>query len=193
MKFKIFKIETITSTNDAAVNLIKKNENSGLVYAKNQTRGRGTRGKKWISNKGNLFVTLFFPLEKNFPSFSEFSIINPVIISEEIIKYYANKKVTLKFPNDIFLNGKKICGILQEIITFNNINYLIIGIGMNVISNPEIINKYKATNLLTETKKRIHIKIIIDKIISSYENFFINLKSYNFKSFKKKADSLASN
>ena len=64
---------------------------------------------------------------------------------------------------------------------------------MNVISNPEIINKYKATNLLTETKKRIHIKIIIDKIISSYENFFINLKSYNFKSFKKKADSLASN
>ena len=193
MKFKIFKIETITSTNDAAVNLIKKNENSGLVYAKNQTRGRGTRGKKWISNKGNLFVTLFFPLEKNFPSFSEFSIINPVIISEEIIKYYANKKVTLKFPNDIFLNGKKICGILQEIITFNNINYLIIGIGMNVISNPEIINKYEATNLLTETKKRIHIKIIIDKIISSYENFFINLKSYNFKSFKKKADSLASN
>ena len=193
MKFKIFKIETITSTNDAAVNLIKKNENSGLVYAKNQTRGRGTRGKKWISNKGNLFVTLFFPLEKNFPSFSEFSIINPVIISEEIIKYYANKKVTLKFPNDIFLNGKKICGILQEIITFNNINYLIIGIGMNVISNPEIINKYEATNLLTETKKRIHIKILIDKIISSYENFFINLKSYNFKSFKKKADSLASN
>ena len=193
MKFKIFKIETITSTNDAAVNLIKKNENSGLVYAKNQTRGRGTRGKKWISNKGNLFVTLFFPLEKNFPSFSEFSIINPVIISEEIIKYYANKKVTLKFPNDIFLNGKKICGILQEIITFNNINYLIIGIGMNVISNPEIINKYEATNLLTETKKRIHIKIIIDKIISSYENFFINLKSFNFKSFKKKADSLASN
>ena len=193
MKFETFKLEMVTSTSDAAVNLIKRKKKSGLVYADTQTHGRGTHGKKWISDKGNLFASIFFPLKKNFPPFSEFSIINPVIISEVIIKYCKSNNITLKFPNVIFLNGKKICGILQEIITFNNINYLIIGIGMNVISNPKIFNKYEATNILKETQKKADIKILIEKIISSYEFFFINLKYYNFISFKKKADYLASN
>ena len=193
MKFEIFKLEMATSRSDAAVDLIKSKKKSGLVYADTQTHGRGTHGKKWISDKGNLFASIFFPLKKNFPPFSEFSIINPVIISEVIIKYCKSNNITLKFPNDIFLNGKKICGILQEIITFNNINYLIIGIGMNVISNPKIFNKYEATNILKETQKKADIKNLIEKIISSYEIFFINLKYYNFISFKKKADYLASN
>ena len=194
MKLETFKLERVTSTNDAVIDLIKKNNKStGLVYANVQTLGRGTRGRKWISDEGNLFASLFFPLEKNLPSFAEFSVINPVIISEVITNICEAKNITLKFPNDIFLNGKKICGILQEIITLNNINYLIVGIGMNIISNPKITNSYEATNILKETKKKVDIKNLIEKITYSYEYFFMNLKSYNFISFKKKADSMAFN
>jgi len=194
MKLETFKLERVTSTNDAVIDLIKKNnKSSGLVYANVQTLGRGTRGRKWISDEGNLFASLFFPLENKFPSFAEFSVINPVIISEVITNICEAKNITLKFPNDIFLNGKKICGILQEIITLNNINYLIVGIGMNIISNPKITNSYEATNILKETKKKVDIKNMIEKITHSYEYFFMNLKSYNFISFKKKADSMAFN
>ena len=88
---------------------------------------------------------------------------------------------------------KKICGILQELIVSNSRKFLIIGIGVNIVSNPEIKNNYQATNILLQTEKKPKIKEIIDLIISSYEKFFIDLNSYNYEHFKKKADLMALN
>jgi len=187
MKFEIFKFENVTSTNDIAINLIKKEQKeTGCVYAETQTKGRGTHGKEWISDKGNLFGSMFFPLKNNYPPFNEFSTINPLIISDVIKHFCERENINLKFPNDIFVNGKKICGILQELIVSNNRKFLIIGIGVNIISNPEINDEYQTTNILLETQKRPMIKEMIDLIISSYEKFFINLNSYNYKHLKKK-------
>ena len=135
----------------------------------------------------------FFSIKKNYPPFNEFSIINPVIISGVIEHFCEKKKISFKWPNDVFLNGKKICGILQELITLNSKKFLIIGIGVNVISNPNINNKYQATNILLETRKKPSIKKIINLIILSYEKFFFNLNSYNYKDFKKKAEMMVSN
>jgi BirA family biotin operon repressor/biotin-[acetyl-CoA-carboxylase] ligase len=194
MKIETFKFKSVTSTNDVAINLIKeKKKKIGCIYADIQTRGRGTRGRKWVSAHGNLFGSIFFPLRKNYPPFNEFSIINSVIISSVIEHFCEKKKISFKWPNDVFLNGKKICGILQELITLNSKKFLIIGIGVNVISNPNINNKYQATNILLETRKKPSIKKIINLIISSYEKFFFNLNSYNYKDFKKRAEMMVSN
>ena len=194
MKFKIFHFESVTSTNDMAMKLIKKNKKiSGCVYAKKQTKGKGTRGKKWISEIGNLFSTFFFPLKKKYPTFSEFSLINPIIVSNVINKFCKNKTISFKWPNDILLNKRKICGILQEVITVNKKKFLIIGIGINIISNPVIKNKYKATNIFLETKKNPTTKELINLLIISYEDFFKNLDSYNFKNFKRKTELMAIN
>jgi len=191
MKFEIFKFDRATSTNDVAISLIKnKQKKVGCVYVDIQTKGRGTHGREWVSQKGNLFASIFFSLEKNYPPFNEFSIINPIIISN-VIKHFCNKNIKLKFPNDIFVNGKKICGILQEVITSKDKNFLIIGIGINIVSNPDINKDYKATNLLLETKKKRDIKDLITYIIFSYEKFFIDLNLYNYENFKKKAESMA--
>ena len=173
--------------------ITKERKNSGCVYAEEQTKGRGTKGKKWISNKGNLFSSIFFPLNKNYPPFNEFSIINPILISEVIKKFCEGKKITLKFPNDLFLNGKKICGILQELITSDNRKFLIVGIGLNIVTNPDIKKKYEATNILFETKRKPEINEIINLIISSYENFFFDIDSYDYINFKKKADLMTIN
>ena len=188
MKFEIFKFENVTSTNDIAINLIKNEQKeTGCVYADIQTKGRGTHGREWISGKGNLFGSIFFPLKNSYPPFSEFSTISPLIISD-VLKHFCKKKnINLKFPNDIFVNEKKICGILQELIVLNRRKFLIIGIGVNIVSNPDINNKYQATNILLETQKKPKINEIIELIVSSYENFFINLDSYNYEDFKKKA------
>ena len=193
MKFEIFKFESVTSTNDAAINLIKEEKKEiGCIYADTQTKGRGTRGKEWISTQGNLFGSIFFPLKKNYPPFNEFSIINPVIISSVIEHFCERKNISFKWPNDVFVNGKKICGILQELITLNSKKFLVIGIGVNIISNPNINTKYQTTNILSETKKKPSIKEIVNLIISSYEKFFINLHSYNYTDFKKKAELMVS-
>ena len=192
MRFEIFRFPSVSSTNDVAISLIKKEKkNLGCVYAETQTKGRGTYGKKWISNKGNLFISIFFHLKENYPPFNEFSVISPLIVSEAIKHFCKDKTVSLKFPNDVFLNGKKICGILQETITFNKKKFLIIGIGMNVVSNPKIIDLYEATNILFETKKKINIKTIIDLIIISYEKFFKVLNLYKYENYKNKAESMS--
>ena len=194
MKFEVFKFESVTSTNDVAINLIKEEQKEiGCVYADIQTKGRGTHGRKWVSDKGNFFGSIFFPLKNNYPPFNEFSIINSIIISGVIKHFCKNGNINLKFPNDVLVNGKKICGILQELIIANNKNFLIIGIGVNIVSSPNINNKYQATNILFQTKKIPKIKEIIDLIITSYEKFFVDLNSYNYVNFKKKADLMALN
>ena len=192
MKFEIFEYRKVESTNDTAISLIKNyNKKKGCVFAANQTSARGTKGRKWISEEGNFFGSIFFQLKDKYPSFSEFSVINSIIIANVIAHFCIDKKINLKFPNDIFVDKKKICGILQEVITSNNIKFLIIGIGLNIISSPKIEQSYEATNLLYEVKKNPSIKEMINLIVSEYENFFINIDSYDYKYYKKKAESMA--
>ena len=88
MKLKIFKFKKVISTNNTAISLIKnKRKKSGCVFSKLQTKGRGTQGKRWLSYKGNLFVSIFFELKKNYPPFNEFYIISPIIIKNTLQKF----------------------------------------------------------------------------------------------------------
>ena len=192
MNLKLFSYKKVKSTNSTAINLIKQKKfKKGIVHSISQTNGRGRYGNKWISDKGNLFVSLFFQLKEKYPSFNEFAIINPVIIFDVIKKFCDSKKLSIKYPNDIFYNRKKICGLLQELITIKNRKFLVIGIGINIISNPDIKNTYKATNIFSETSKKPSILEIINLIIASYSSFLSNLDIYNYGEFKKKADLLS--
>jgi BirA family biotin operon repressor/biotin-[acetyl-CoA-carboxylase] ligase len=95
-------------------------------------------------------------------------------------------------PNDIYINKKKICGILQEVIIKEQKKYLIVGIGINLFSNPKIKN-YPSTNIYRETKKKPRLLEIVNKIIAKYEQFFSNLNLYKFLYFKKKKKKLLLN
>ena len=192
MKLEIIKYSTVTSTNDVAMNLINnKKKQTGCVYSKFQTKGRGTKGKEWVSKLGNLFVSIFFPLKENYPPFNEFSIINPVIVSDLIGMYCKNKNISFKWPNDVFVNKKKICGILQEVITSDKNRFLIIGIGINVLVSPDIKKPYQATSIFLETGSKPSIEELANFLVLSYEKFFDNLNSYNFTKYKSKADLMA--
>ena len=113
MRFEIFKFESVTSTNDMAINLIKEEQKEiGCIYANSQTKGRGTHGREWVSDRGNLFGSIFFPLKDNYPPFNEFSTINPIIISDTIKHFCEKKNINFKF---IFCFLQK-CSITSEII-----------------------------------------------------------------------------
>ncbi len=186
MIFRIYNFLNVDSTNDKAINFINnRNINNGFINTFNQKKGRGTYGKKWLSKKDNLLSTIFFPLKKNYPSFDEFYFINPIIIYDIIREYCKNCELTFKWPNDILINNKKCCGILQETIKKNNHNYLIVGIGINLFSNPKI-DKIKTGNIFDETEIKINKNELIKKIIYSYHKLFLNLSSYNKNYYKKK-------
>jgi len=170
MIIKNFNYKCVNSTNDIAINLIKqKNIKAGFVLAEKQKKGRGQRGKKWISYKGNLFVSIFFSLDKINLTLKQLTKFNADLIIK-LISHYYKKKIKLKLPNDILINRKKICGILQETIKKNNIQYLIVGIGLNLVNSPQI-NKYPTTNLYDLTSSKISVNIISKELKDMYKNF----------------------
>ena len=170
MIIKNFNYKCVNSTNDIAINLIKKkNIRAGLVVAEKQKKGRGQRGKKWVSYKGNLFVSIFFSLDKINLTLKQLTKFNANLIIKLISQYY-KKKIKVESPNDIMINKKKICGILQETIKKNNIQYLIVGIGLNLVSSPQI-NKYPTTNLYDLTNSKISVNKISKKLKNMYKIF----------------------
>ena len=82
---------------------------------------------------------------------------------------------------------------IKKIIYFNSREFLIIGIGVNIVSNPNINTSYKATNILMETKQKPTIKEVINLIIFSYENFFTDLNFIFVKKLKRFNTSLLVN
>ena len=192
MNFNIYNYNKIPSTNDEAIQLIKKkNMKQGLVFSKIQTSGRGTRGKKWISKSGNFFGSIFFQLKKNTPKFYEFSVITPVLITKKIKEITDCKNIYIKWPNDIYINNQKVCGILQEVIhNGNNQKYLIIGIGINLVSHPTIRNQ-NISDIKKETKVLIKNNEMLNEIKKSFQTFFKNIKSYSYKKYMSLGNSLS--
>ena len=192
MNFNIYNYNKIPSTNDEAIKLIKKkNMKQGLVFSKIQTKGRGTRGKKWISKSGNFFGSVFFQLKKNTPKFYEFSLITPVLITKKIKEITDCKNIYIKWPNDIYINNQKVCGILQEVIqNGNNQKYLIIGIGINLVSHPTIRSQ-NISDIKKETKVLIKNNEMLNEIKKSFQTFFKNIKSYSYKKYMSLGNSLS--
>ena len=167
MKLKKFFFKKVKSTNDTAMRLIKRGIKNGIISSEIQTKGKGQRGNIWISRKGNLFLTIFFQIDNNL-TLKKIININLNIL-KKIIKNLIKAKIHIKLPNDILINNKKVCGILQEIVFRNNLKYLIVGIGINLINSPDIKN-YPTTYLNKYSKKKINKLKIIKEIKLSFEN-----------------------
>jgi BirA family biotin operon repressor/biotin-[acetyl-CoA-carboxylase] ligase len=124
-----------------------------MIIANEQKNGRGQYGKKWISYKGNLFVSFFYRFDHFTISLKQITKINCLLVKKLLSRHY-NKKIKFKKPNDLLINKKKICGILQENISKINKSYLIVGIGINLIKNPNLRN-YPTTNLSELLNKKV--------------------------------------
>ena len=170
MKLKQFNFKKVKSTNQTAIRLIKSSKNEfGLIVSEAQSKGKGQYGRKWISYKGNIFLSFFYKLENINLSPSSLTKINCFLVKNVISKYY-KKKITFKLPNDILINKKKICGILQEKIEKSKKQYLIVGIGFNLIKSPNIPN-YPTTNLLKITNQKINKKKFVKELKITFEKF----------------------
>ena len=178
MKFKIFRFKKIKSTNNTAIRIIKNsNVKFGMIVAQTQYGGRGQYGRKWISYKDNLLVSFFYSLKDLKLSINQLTKINCLIVKKLISKYY-KKKILYKKPNDLLVNQKKVCGILQETIEKLNEKYLIVGIGINLNKSPNIKN-YPTTNLRKLLNKKISKKKIEIKLKNIFQIELSKLYRFN--------------
>ena len=189
MKIKLFKFQSVKSTNDTALRIIKrKYSKPTIITSLKQTRGRGTMGKKWISKKGNLFFTIFFELEQKKINFKHFAILNAYLIRRIISKEFKNK-INIKWPNDILFRKKKICGILQETITYGKKKFLIVGMGINTNFNPNI-SGLSSTCLKYIINRNIDNNKLLYIIKKKYEKFLIKTKKNSYSELIKYTNSL---
>ena len=180
MKFKKFNFKKVKSTNDTAIRIIKNTDfKFGMVISDTQLSGKGQYGNKWISYKGNLFVSFFHELKNINVSLSNLTKINCLLV-KKILAKYCKKKIIFKKPNDLLIDKKKVSGILQEIISISDNSFLIIGIGVNLIKSP-IIKNYPTTNLYELTHQSINKKKFENDLKEVFEKNLSKMYKIDYK------------
>jgi BirA family biotin operon repressor/biotin-[acetyl-CoA-carboxylase] ligase len=180
MKLKKFNFKIVNSTNDLAIQIIKNTNNkSGIVIAEKQIKGRGQYGKKWTSYKGNLFISIFFPISMVKLSLKDLTKVNCFFVKKLLSSFYKGK-ILIKKPNDLLINNKKISGILQETLSKSGETFIIVGIGINLIKSPTI-KDYLTTNLFDLTGVKITSNNAALKLKKIYETFIPIFPKFNIK------------
>ena len=177
--FDLYFFKNIENSNDKIKEVFKKNDNSRLaLFCINQKKGRGRKGRVWKSKIGDLTCSI---LIKKKLDISEIGRINIIIVSImiSILEDLGLNKVKFKWPNDIFINKKKIAGILIETSVLDNtVTQFIIGIGVNIKSRPNDM-KCSSTSLF-ENGLRIKAHKLFFSIIKRLYFYLENYKNIEF-------------
>lgn len=190
---EILRFESLSSTNSYLMDLSKKNAKSWtVVWTSDQTSGKGYAGNVWQSEKDeNLAVSV---LIKSDLAYDELIYFNQWVcnVLTHFLKGFSSD-VAVKWPNDIILNHKKICGVLIETHKAGNELNIIVGIGLNVNqTNFELLPK--AGSLATQLEQKFDLEEILSGLLTNLENSYSQienkewemiLKEYNQNLFRK--------
>lgn len=142
MNFEFSELSKTASTNDY-LKQIKEYGTEYVVVAKRQTGGKGRLGRRFVSEEGGLYMSVSYTPEKGvLPQQTIHYTALAALAVREVLMRFANTSelnpnftFDIKWPNDIYLNGKKVCGILTESVHLGNEFYMIFGIGINLTNN----------------------------------------------------------
>lgn len=187
---EIIVLDIVDSTNEEVKRLAAKGgENGSVVTAEQQTAGKGRFGRVWSSDNGGLYFTVL--LKPNLPpsDIASITLASGYAVCQAIIAY-TGLQARVKWPNDIIIGTKKVCGILTEMAAQSDrIDYVAIGIGINLNHTefPRPIDK-KATSLLIETGKRIDkndfLAVVLGYLDKVITDFCVSLSVDDLKNFK---------
>jgi len=179
-------LEETDSTNDDAYNLAMNGVDEGwVVIARNQRKGKGSRGRAWASPGGqNIYLSVVLRPKVSTEKASLLTIL-ATLAAAETINDYIPKGVSIKWPNDVLVSDKKISGILLEMGTDRNKDrFFIVGIGINVNSTkmeiPPVITGL-ATSLYLEIGYAVSIKDVLFKLLYRLDHWYGKYNTYGFE------------
>lgn len=180
----LLEYERLDSTNSQAERLLKdsKPAEGTVVFTMNQFAGRGQMGNEWFNDTfKNLTTSIILYPKIDFPK-RQFALNQVIALGlRDCLSAYYEDKVKIKWPNDIFVNHRKIAGVLiQNSISKRSIAHSIVGIGVNVNqeSFPEGIGK--PTSLYIETNEKYDLKTVLFSLCACIETWYLKLKSGKF-------------
>ena len=167
---KIF--DELESTNDFVKMNVSNLEHGTIIVAKSQILGRGRRDNVWVSKVGNLYFSIILKDDVDRQSIFKYIVVSSLSIVRSLKVF--DIEASIKYPNDCLVAGKKISGILIESLGSTKLDYMIIGIGINVnqIKFDELSKKATSIKLLTKTD--INIENVLDEFVRNY-NEILNM------------------
>lgn len=169
---------SVTSTNEAAKRKARQGAEEGtVIIADEQTAGKGRKKRVWLSPGGNIALSVILrPDIAHLPSL----IMLASLAVARGIESTTGLKPQVKWPNDVLINGKKVCGILIENeVCRNTVNYAVIGIGINVSLRradfPEI--ELTATSLSDETERGVSRLSVVRNLLVEMERLYLALRA----------------
>ncbi|NCA28861.1 MAG: biotin--[acetyl-CoA-carboxylase] ligase [Proteobacteria bacterium] len=187
--FTIHHYDEILSTNQSAYNLAENRQifDRELILANLQTKGRGRLDRAWSSPLGNLYFSLILQPKINLNQISKISFVVSCAIQKTFEKIFnqfeIQAEIKNKWPNDLLINNQKVAGILIEGKNSENLNeFLVVGVGINVISNPTD-TIFPATNLASfsiNISTLDLLKLFLDEFEVLYENWL----KFGFKNIR---------
>ena len=199
---RVYYFEEIDSTQNFAEQIaLDEKENGTIVIAEKQTAGKGRLDRKWTSPKGGIWFSLIIHPKFDVSTSTLVPIAGAVALAKAV-KNTLDIDVSVKWPNDITLNGKKVAGMLVDAsFQANNIDYLILGIGINFDIDAKKIEKrlsksanFYGVNSLRKKDDSTPPKILLREFLVQFEKTLIQLnkgeKAKIVKEWTKKADKI---
>jgi len=181
--------DTIDSTQNQALKMADDAANNGsVIVASKQTGGRGRSGRKWISPKGGIWLSIILQPKFDISVTTLFPIASALALSIAIEKTFSIKP-ELKWPNDLTVNGKKLAGMLVDVsLESNRIENLVLGVGINFDVNVKQIEKalkgtpnFYGVASLNNQKKKVKPIQLIQSFLVELEKIYKSLTAKQTK------------
>lgn len=175
----------VDSTNDVARELANEGAEEGtVIIAESQRSGKGRRGKRWISPSGGVWMTIILRPDIEPPKAPQLTLVTGVAVAETLNRE-CGLDVGIKWPNDILIGDKKVCGILTEVkADVGNVDYVLVGIGIDLnvdlsIFPPEL--RGGATSLKAELDQEIMGAELVATFLKNFETHYGEFKEGKFR------------
>ena len=167
LRQKVYYLKEVSSTMDVAKKLAKRGKEA-IVIAETQTSGRGRLGRRWHSQKGGIYFTIILR-PKIGPAHAQIINLMAAVSVARAIRALFNLEAKLKWPNDVLIRGKKVCGILAEMeAEMDVIKFVNLGIGINA-NNPISLYEEGATSIKEELGRDISRKELLMCVLNEIE------------------------
>ena len=181
--YRLIAYDSIGSTNDEAKRLAREGAAEGsLLWAREQTAGRGRRGRAWSSPRGNLYVSLILRPDCLVGSAAQLGFVAALAVGGALRTILPRvERLAYKWPNDVLIDGRKIAGVLLESETLapEKLSFVVVGVGINLTASPQG-TEFPASSITEEGLGEVMPEVVLEEFAAHFRSWNMRWRAEGF-------------
>ena len=181
-EYRLIAFDSIGSTNDEAKRLARSGAASGtVIWALEQTAGRGRRGRPWVSTRGNFYASLILRPDCPVNDACQIGFVAALAIGGALGAISPAVAVFYKWPNDVLINRRKVAGVLleSEVIWRERPSFVVIGVGVNLSTSPKG-TEFPATSMVAEGSSAVSPNVMLEQFTEHFQSWLATWRAKGF-------------